>query len=615
MSAMTYLWRHGSGVYYFRRAVPDELRAIIGKTMVKQSLRTKDVAEAKRLAHPIAMQTEGDFQAARERRSAQPRTDLSEAERAHLVATYLHQRLAEDEAARVDGSKEDDDLYKSLKAQVEAQGGTAGFTDEEAAAPIGLSKRAYHKIAEAVEIVLPELREMLARGDTRIVADDVDAFLEIEGINLDRTSPAYRRLSYDFLRAAIKANEAIANRHEGQDIETPPAPAPLAASRILPVKANGIDLLTMFDNWVEERKPPEKTVLDFTTAIRRFTELHGNLAVHDVTKVHVRTYKDALQRLPRSCSGRMRQMTLPEVLAHLEQHPSPGSTLSAGTINKALGALQTVFGWIEAQGYMDEHPNWSNPAARIKLHNPAKDDDNRLPYDTEDLKAIFGSAVFRDRERPQGGAGEAAKWLPLIALFTGARLEEIGQALTSDVKHEDGIDYLDINTLDRRAGKRVKNRSSRRKLPFHPELIRCGLLAYIEERRQAGDERLFPALRPSVSGQMTGNWSKWWARYTDDLGITDHRKVFHSFRHTFKRACRAARIEEELHDALTGHTTASVGRKYGDGVPLEVLAEAVAKVSYKELDLSQLYRPTERGRAADPLSAVRNQIVRVPLKT
>jgi integrase len=225
----------------------------------------------------------------------------------------------------------------------------------------------------------------------------------------------------------------------------------------------------------------------------------------------------------------------------------------------------------------------------MKVHNPAKEEGSRLPYDGDDLRAIFSSPIFRNEARPHGGAGEAAKWLPLIGLFTGARLEEIGQALTSDVRQEDGIDYLDINTLDRRAEKRVKNRSSRRKLPLHPELIRCGLLAYVEERRQAGDERLFPALRPSVTGQMTGNWSKWWARYTDDLGISDDRKVFHSFRHSFKDACRAAQIEEELHDALTGHTSASVGRRYGNGVPLEVLAAAVAKVSYKGLDLSHLH--------------------------
>jgi ribosomal protein L22 len=36
-------------------------------------------------------------------------------------------------------------------------------------------------------------------------------------------------------------------------------------------------------------------------------------------------------------------------------------------------------------------------------------------------------------------------------------------------------------------------------------------------------------------------------------------------------------------------TTVSVGRKYGNGVPLDVLAEAVAKATYKGLDLPHLY--------------------------
>jgi hypothetical protein len=86
-----------------------------------------------------------------------------------------------------------------------------------------------------------------------------------------------------------------------------------------------------------------------------------------------------------------------------------------------------------------------------------------------------------------------------------------------------------------------------------------------------------------------------WGRYTDDLGITDPRKVFHSFLHTFKRACRSARIEEELHDSLTGHTSGNVGRSYGsgggDGVPLEVLHGAISRVKYKGLELTHLYAP------------------------
>ena len=594
---MTYLLRHTSGTYHFRRAVPAELKAIIGKTAIKQSLRTKDVTEAKRRAHPLAIKADADFEAARKRLAAPPRSELTAAEIEQLAGAYLHQRLAEDEAARINGSKADDNLYKALKVQVEAAGGVASFSDDEATAEVGLSDRAYEKRTETLEYVLPGLREKLARGDTRIVADDVDAFLDIYRVDLDRRSASYRELSFAFLKTAVQANEAVAKRHGGEIVDTPPAPRVPVIASSSSVQQDGMDLSSMFEKWIAERKPSGKTVLDYRTALRRFTELHGILPVNEITKPHVRSYKEALVRLPRALSGAMRQMTLPQLLELLDRDPAlEGTTLAAGSVNKAIGALEAVLGWVADQGYLDDHPSWSNPAARMKMHDPADEEGGRLPYQPEDLKMVFNSPVFRDGERPLAGGGEAAKWLPLIALFSGARLEEIGQALVADVKDDDGIHYLDINTLDKQAGKRVKNLSSRRKLPLHPELLRCGLLDYVGDLRRTGDKRLFPELRPSVSGQVTGNWSKWWGRYTDGLGITDPRKVFHSFRHTFKRACRSARIEEELHDALTGHTSASVGRRYGGGVPLEVLAEEIAKVSYKGLDLSHLHAATEVGR-------------------
>jgi hypothetical protein len=590
MSAMTYLWRHpSSGVYYFRRAIPDDLRTILGKTMVKKSLGTKDGAVAKRQIHPLAIQTDAEFEAARRRRDAPLRAELSQTEIDFLVAAYFHERLAEDERNRINGSKDDDDHYKTLNRQLEANGIVGRWSDEEATSMVGLSDRAYRKKSETLEIVLPGLKEKLARGDTSSIAFDVDIFLEIHGIRLDTSSASYRKLCYDFLRTAVKATEAVVKRHDGEVVDTPPPPTAPVTSRSPPARQDGLDLLSMFNRWLDERKPRTKTVLDFTTAIRRFTELKGNLPIHEITKSHVRAYKDALQRLPRAYSGAMRHATLPQLLAHLDACPAPeGTTLTPGSINKAVGVIQTVLRWVQRQGYLDDYPQWSNPAADMKMHNPADEEENRLPYDADDLRAIFNSRVFRDGDRPLAGGGEAAIWLPLIALFSGAREEEIGQALVADVKEEEDIVYLDINTLDVGAGKRVKNKSSRRRLPIHPELIRCGLRAYVEERRRAGGERLFPDLRPSVSGQVTGNWSKWWGRYTDSLGISDPRKVFHSFRHGFKSACRAARIEEELHDALTGHTTASVGRRYGD-VPLRVLAEEVAKVTYRGLDLSHLH--------------------------
>jgi hypothetical protein len=78
--------------------------------------------------------------------------------------------------------------------------------------------------------------------------------------------------------------------------------------------------------------------------------------------------------------------------------------------------------------------------------------------------------------------------------------------------------------------------------------------------------------------KLTGAFSKWWARFADDLGVHP-RKAFHSLRHTVKDALPREGVTEEVHDALTGHRIGSVGRSYGLGVPLKVLAEAISKVS------------------------------------
>ena len=58
--------------------------------------------------------------------------------------------------------------------------------------------------------------------------------------------------------------------------------------------------------------------------------------------------------------------------------------------------------------------------------------------------------------------------------------------------------------------------------------------------------------------------------------------MFHSFRHTFKRMCRDAKIGEELHDALTGHSGGGVGRGYGAGFGLKPLAGALASIDVPE---------------------------------
>ena len=87
---------------------------------------------------------------------------------------------------------------------------------------------------------------------------------------------------------------------------------------------------------------------------------------------------------------------------------------------------------------------------------------------------------------------------------------------------------------------------------------------------------LFPTVRLDGQGRLANTASHILNPWLREIGITDPRKVFHSWRHTFKTMCRG-RIEEEIHDALTGHSGGSIGRDYGD-YPMGVLRAAVEKL-------------------------------------
>ena len=204
--------------------------------------------------------------------------------------------------------------------------------------------------------------------------------------------------------------------------------------------------------------------------------------------------------------------------------------------------------------------------------------------------------MFTQGVRPHGGKGEAAYWFPLISLFSGARRTEIAQLKVGDVREgESGIWFFDFS--DRGEDQRLKNECSARSVPLHSELIRLGLLDYVTERARMNGSTapLWPGFEPPVDPK-TKAWSKWFGRYLGEHVVDHPSKTFHSFRHTFKRACREAGISEEIHHALTGHSGGGVGRAYGRerredgsldrGISLARLQAEINRVSYAGLALS-----------------------------
>lgn len=275
--------------------------------------------------------------------------------------------------------------------------------------------------------------------------------------------------------------------------------------------------------WAKERDPTKKTKDEWKRCVDQFG---AHRHVNRISRTDVLAYKDQL--IDRG--------------------------LAKGTIRKQLTALRTVLDYAVQREWRSD-----NPATGVKIMEAKTAPEARLPYGKAELEAIFSGPVHAEGKRPKGGAGEAAYWLPILALYTGARLSELGQLRVADVQEQDGVSFLVIG--DSGEGQRVKTAGSRRRVPLHPDM-RDAFLDYVRGLPVGG--AVFPELRAGVYDEPAHYWSKWWGRYQrGKLKITDRRHVFHSFRHAFKNLCREAGIPEEAHDQLTGHSAGSVGRSYG----------------------------------------------------
>jgi integrase len=299
-----------------------------------------------------------------------------------------------------------------------------------------------------------------------------------------------------------------------------------------------------------EEKTEGRRKEDFQRAVERFKVLHGEILINQITPRHVVQQKDQF----------------------VEQG------LAAATTNKRLSDLSSILNYAKQNHIIPQ-----NPAREIRAGGAKTTGPPRESYSKADLKALFSGPVHTKGDRPKAGQGEAAYWLPLVSLYSGARFAEIGQLSVSDVgETESDIPYLDINRID---GKRVKNNNSIRRIPIHKELIKRGFLGYVSTQ----SDRLFPGVDWAINkngepSQFGKAWGQWFGRYKEAQGITG-KKDFHSFRHTFIDACKDASIDGDLWRKITGHAPQDVGGGYGSSDLLERLKKEIDKVKYEVVRL------------------------------
>lgn len=539
MARQHHLLRRGD-TYYYRQRIPADLVPLYGRREVKRSLKTSVRAEAARRA--LHWQTYYAEEFAHRRQAL---------DRAHQPPTVLH-ALDDETITRL--------VNLWTKSCLE---GDEQFYLEEAQ---HLDAASFQAREGALRQTLDDLRQALKHGYTAPVHTALMQFLHMARIEVDTDELGWRRLGRAFLKSTIQLTEARLQRMAGDVVEVRDVvdesrvlKLPIAKSSARNGTASGPTFDDLVDNWasaVLDRS--EKAIRDTQTAVQYLRDFVG----HGVTPADIE--RDHIEGL---C-----------------KHLLENKKLSWKTVDKRIGQLKSVFNRAVKARLLPD-----NPAQHVEVPKPRNPLPPRVQYELSDLNRIFSSPLYQTRERPRGGKGEAAAWIPMLALYTGARLEELAQLRLDDIDQAEGIDYVRIS--DEGLGQKLKNTGSRRRIPLHPNLSAAGFLRYVERLCEAGEERLFPELRQDSKGDWGGQWSKFWGKYARRvIGLDDKRKTFHSFRHTFKTACRHAGLTEEVHDALTGHSGGGVGRRYG-GQSLQALAKAIARIEYPGVPVPEIEPP------------------------
>lgn len=405
------------------------------------------------------------------------------------------------------------------------------------------------------------------------------------------------RRELDRIRPANSA-KALARR-ETLDLDD------IATTQLQPI---GVMLIEASRAAILELKRTEgfrpKRLNDYQNAVDSFVAWRGgDIDLAHLTPEIVGEFKSALTHYPARGSVRpaYRDLTWNDRVSRARD-VEEADLLNAETINtKYLSPLRSIFRYHQGVGLKHRLPvnPFDGVAARKK--RTAKRDSKRRDFTAREVRSMLSQPMFVGAKGMSGAPlyqmgdvriSDWRYWVPILALFTGARLNEVCAIALNDFKVEDGVHYVLIRDI--LEGQHGKSDAAWRRVPLHRELIRLRLPDYVEQRRQEGGVRLFDDLEVDVFGYVSGRPSKFFNRLVDSIADPDPDRpgklVFYSTRHTVIGRLRSADVRMDVAREIVGHESGDVHSGYGD-VDLKSLKIAIDKIEYDGLDLSSVELP------------------------
>lgn len=509
-------------VYHVRVHVPADLWRRVGRTAIWRSLRTGDLRIAHQRARAACDAARAYFHHVRIRGRTMNRSQLDA-----LARRYLSTRFDQ------------------------AEEWLAVNTDEVARDVIG------DELGERGDVVTAAL----AFGDYSSTLDRARDLLP------DADELTHAKLARRLLEAELEAIKAECRALSGEPLVFPSlTSAGSATANDEPKETPRLSevLAALVEERSSQGKWTAKTKLERETAGAVIVELLGDPRVGDVTKEDMRAFGLNIARIPTHVHKRFPGKTIAEVLATIGDDPKV-ERLSPVSVNLYLQLTRSLFAWA-----VENDKIKTSPAVVLKDHDEGDKQTKRTAFADADIRQ------FLDYIGDAGGE-HWLWWIPRILALSGMRLGEVAQLRKCDVREERGVRVFDVNGED---GKELKTAASIRLVPVHPRLVQLGLPAFLAAQPDGflWDERLRLTANPSK-----GNFDRLSRLLNDRIrraGITDRRKVVHSFRHTFRDRLSDAEVPTHVIKAIIGHTDTDITTGiYGSRPSPAKMLAAVEKVT------------------------------------
>jgi site-specific recombinase XerD len=326
-----------------------------------------------------------------------------------------------------------------------------------------------------------------------------------------------------------------------------------------------------------------KSTRELESTIDDLIEIIGDIPILKVTPNNARDFKKIISSLPkyRNQSPRYRGLTIKQILC-LDgvdgQEPK--------NINKLIYRVRVFFKWLK-NNYSEYVPQNHFDGLSIQ---EKKFDKPRDIFTNKELHKIFDTTPFLNNtiRNPHRRNKLASYFVPIIAIHTGMRLEEICQLRLEDVYKEGTVDIIRV-TISKET--KLKTVTSQRIVPIHENLKRVGFLEYCNYMKKQKKERVFWDLTKSRDGYGR-NIGRYFMEYLRKVGVYEFQsKVFHSLRHSFITNLLQNGVREEVVNGLCGHKqkTMSTTIYFKGGFPSDLLyEEGISKLNFEGINFGKL---------------------------